>query len=79
MQLFHLVRAQARALVLAEAHELLARIRFREVVVGEHALAHPLVHGGAANGATGKKRIRRSEIGKYVNEVAAGEVEVVEG
>ena len=35
--------------------------------------------GGAANGATGKKRIRRSEIGKYVNEVAAGEVEVVEG
>lgn len=35
--------------------------------------------GGAANGATSKKRIRRSEIGKYVNEVAAGEVEVVDG
>jgi len=35
--------------------------------------------GGAANSATSKKRIRRSEIGKYVNEVAAGEVEVVDG
>ena len=35
--------------------------------------------GNAANSATGKKRIRRSEIGKYINEVAAGEVEIVEG
>ena len=35
--------------------------------------------GDATNGATGKKRIRRSEIGKYINEVAAGDVEIVEG
>jgi len=35
--------------------------------------------GGAANSGTGKQRIRRSEIGKYINEVAAGEVEIVEG
>ncbi len=35
--------------------------------------------GTATNGSAGKKRIRRSEIGKYVNEVASGEVEVVDG
>ena len=35
--------------------------------------------GDATSGATGKKRIRRSEIGKYINEVAAGDVEIVEG
>jgi len=35
--------------------------------------------GNAANSATGKKRIRRSEIGKYISEVAAGDVEIVEG
>jgi hypothetical protein len=35
--------------------------------------------GNAAAGATGKQRIRRSEIGKYINEVAAGEVEIIEG
>jgi len=35
--------------------------------------------GQAPNGAAGKKRIRRSEIGKYIKEVADGSVEVVEG
>ena len=35
--------------------------------------------GGVTNSGTGKQRIRRSEIGKYINEVAAGEVEIVEG
>ena len=35
--------------------------------------------GEAANGAAGKPRIRRSEIGRYINEVAAGEGEGVEG
>ena len=35
--------------------------------------------GGVTNSGTGKQRIRRSEIGKYINEVAAGEVEIVDG
>lgn len=36
-------------------------------------------NGGETAAQTGKKRIRRSEIGKYVSEVSKGEVEIIDG
>jgi hypothetical protein len=36
-------------------------------------------NGGETAAQNGKKRIRRSEIGKYVSEVSKGEVEIIDG
>ena len=59
--------------------ELVEEMRASDTFLFAESTGSGATGGGAPNGSASKQRIRRSEIGKYIEEVAEGKVEVVDG
>lgn len=59
--------------------ELVEEMRASDTFLFAESTGSGATGGGASNGSASKQRIRRSEIGKYIEEVAEGKVEVVDG
>lgn len=59
--------------------ELVEEMRASDTFLFAESTGSGATGGGAPNGSASKQRIRRSEIGKYIEEVADGKVEVVDG
>lgn len=59
--------------------ELVEEMRASDTFLFAESTGSGATGGGASNGSASKQRIRRSEIGKYIEEVADGKVEVIDG